>query len=183
MKAGRARVWNSLAILVLAATVILAPARDAVDDPPRDAPTADVIAAVVVKLAAFVEWPASAEPGFTICSYESGPLGAALAAHQGKPARDGIVFVRRVSLPVAVGGCHVAFVGSDGPRRLEAVSEAYRGRPVLVVSDGGDAIDRGAMVGLDVSGGRVVFDLDRTAASREGVVLSSKLLRLARRIQ
>jgi hypothetical protein len=143
----------------------------------------EIVAAVVVKLAAFTSWPTSASTGYAVCLYDNGGLAAHIEAHQGRPARDGVVLVRRVGLPVAVTGCHAAVVGAEGAGRVEAVAEAYRGRPVLVVAEGDDAIDRGAMVGLAVSEGRVVFDINRSAASREGVEFSSKLLRLSRRVR
>lgn len=143
----------------------------------------EVVSAVVMKLVGFVEWPMSSGTGYGVCVYDNGPLAALLEAYQGRPAREAVVLVRRVNLAAAVAGCHVAFVGGEGSRRLETVAEAYRGRPVLIVAEGDDAIDRGAMVGLSVSGGRIVFDVDRTAASRERMEVSSKLLRLARRVK
>jgi hypothetical protein len=150
---------------------------------PAEASRQEIVAAVVVKLAAFTSWPASAGTGYAICLYGNGGLAMHVEAHQGTPARDGVVLVRRVGQTVAVPGCHAAVVGGEGARRVEAVAEAYRGRPVLVVAEGDDAIDRGAMVGLASAEGRVVFDVNRSAASREGVDFSSKLLRLARRVR
>lgn len=166
-------------------SVPVAPARSATGDGPvlAEATPQEVVSAVVMKLAGFVEWPVSSGTGYGVCVYDDGPLAALLESYQGRPAREAVVLVRRVTLAAAVTGCHVAFVGSEGSRRLEAVAGAYRGRPVLIVAEGEDAIDRGAMVGLSVSGGRIVFDVDRTAASRERVEVSSKLLRLARRVK
>lgn len=182
----REAVTLACVIALLAGLCVpVAPARSGTGDGPAlaDATPQEVVSAVVMKLVGFVEWPASSGTGFSVCVYDSGPVAALLESYQGRPAREAVVLVRRVPLVAAVAGCHVAFVGGEGSRRLEAVAEAYRGRPVLVVAEGDDAIDRGAMVGLSVSGGRVVFDVDRTAASREQLEVSSKLLRLARRVR
>jgi hypothetical protein len=143
----------------------------------------EILAAVVYKLASFVEWPASAPAGYALCVHGEEPLAAALQAYHGKPARAGAVSVRRLPRPQAEPDCHVALVAGENARLLEQVALAWRGRAVLVIGEGDDAIDHGAMVGLSVSGDRVVFDASKSAADREGLALSSKLLRLARRVR
>jgi hypothetical protein len=51
---------------------------------------------------------------------------------------------------------------------------------VLVVSDAASMLDNGSMINLQVEDGRIVFDVELDAARRAGLVISTKLLRLAR---
>lgn len=140
-------------------------------------------AAVVVKLAGFVAWPEGAAEGFALCVFGDGPLASSLEAEAGKPARAGVVSVRRRARAERADGCHAAVVAGEDGRLLAQVAEANRRRPVLLVAEGEAAVERGAMVGLALAGDRVAFDLNRTEAAAAGLELSSKLLRLARRVQ
>ena len=73
----------------------------------------EVVAAVVYKLASFVEWPSSSPAGYAICLYGNGALAEAFEAYRGRPARAGKVSVRVVPRPQAMTDCHVALVAGE----------------------------------------------------------------------
>ena len=54
--------------------------------------------------------------------------------------------------------------------------------PLLSVGDESDFLERGGIIALKLSGGRVRFDINLAVAREAGLRLSSQLLQLADRI-
>lgn len=149
------------------------------------APEAEVKAAVVFNLLAFVQWPPEAFAAggqLTLCGFEAGAVDAALSRYEGMPVH-GLPLARR---RIAGGAeefqqCQAVFVAAGNPSALRrSAAAAGRGLPLLVIGEGAGALDGGGMIGLGVIGGRVVLDVDQSALRRSHLTASSKLLRLAR---
>jgi uncharacterized protein DUF4154 len=136
----------------------------------------------------FVDWPAppggapSSEP-FRLCVVAE-PAFVAIVDRTiegesvaGRP-------LQRVSppSPAAATSCQILFLGRLESDRAERWIAAVRDAPVLVVSESGAAWDRGAHINFVVEENRVRFDVNADAANRAGVAISSKLLRVARRV-
>ena len=75
-------------------------------------------------------------------------------------------------------GCHVLFI-HRGVRHEPYLREA-RGQPLLTVGEVPDFLRDGGIVNFVVEDGKVRFDIDREAAARANLAISSRLLRLAR---
>ena len=68
-------------------------------------------------------------------------------------------------------------------RKAARLPRELIGAPVLVVADGAGAVGDGIAVSLEMSNGRVVFDVDPQTARHSGLQLSSRLLHLARNLR
>lgn len=77
---------------------------------------------------------------------------------------------------------HVLYVGPSASSQVQRVLAAARGRPLLVVGDVDDFARDGGMLGLDIEGSRIVFDAHVAAIREAKLEVSSKVLRLARRV-
>ena len=84
--------------------------------------------------------------------------------------------------PAAAGTCQILFLGRLESDRAERWIAAVRDSPVLVVSESNAAWDRGAHINFILEANRVRFDVNPDAASRAGISISSKLLRVARHV-
>lgn len=136
-------------------------------------------AEVVYRLMMFVAWPAERETperGLQICTLGDGSVDNALQGLSGRPIRQLTVVARRLPRPEQFAGCHLLYVAGPQPALRAALADA----PVLLVSDAAGMLDQGAMINLQVEDGRIVFDVELDAARRAGLVISTKLLRLAR---
>jgi hypothetical protein len=139
-----------------------------------------VKAAYLFNFAKFVEWPASAFAGqspLTICVAGSNPFGAAL----GDLVKGETVHGRPIVARVVDGAgslCHVLFV----PRGEQLASFVRSGSkaPVLTVGETADFLEQGGIVSFVLEEGRVRFEMSPEAANRHGLMISSRLLRLAR---
>jgi len=74
------------------------------------------------------------------------------------------------------------FSGSEYNGRLAEVVGALAGKPVLIVTDAPDGLDRGAMVNFQIVDDRVRFEISLAKAQDAGLMLSSRLLSAALRV-
>ena len=139
-------------------------------------------ATFLYKFAPFVEWPAGAfvspSAPFNICVVGADPFGPLLdqaVAHQ--TMGDHPIALRR--LAVAGPGCHIAYLGGAEAFVAQSVSQ-FRGSPVLTVTDVQPGASAHGIINFVVESNHVRFDIDDAAAAENRLVISSKLLRLAR---
>lgn len=145
----------------------------------------DIKAAFLFNFTKFIEWPAGARPaGFKVCTVAEPGFNAALERTLAGESADGRPIVR-VSPPTpdAARSCQILFLGRLENERAERWIAAVRGAPVLVVGESRTAWDRGAQINFVIDANRVKFDVNAEAASRAGLTVSSKLLRVARAVR
>ena len=171
-----------VALLVLAAVAQRANAQ-------ADAPTADQVkAAYLQKFTGYVDWPpkAFADPAAPLVI---GVVGADSVFAElsrlvlGRTAQGRTIAVRRLPAAAPVPDVHVVFIGSEiGAEATAALLAAYRGRPVLTVTDQPRGLALGAMLNFVELERRVRFEAAPALADIGGLRLSSRLLAVAERI-
>ena len=141
-----------------------------------------VKAAYVYKFAPFIDWPSASAPtpAVVICVQgDDGFAGMVQRAVMGQQLGDRPYEVRRLVRVDAGAGCQIAYLaGSPVQSRTEAL-KALEHTGALTITDEAHGVGAKGIVHLVVSDGRVRFDIDNAAASREGLSISSKLLSLA----
>jgi hypothetical protein len=145
-----------------------------------------VKAAFISKFPQFVDWPGEVwnAPGpFELCVVRPNPFGSVLSELvDGEAVRGRRLAVREIDRDGSVDRCRILFIPSGlSPGRTPAFERALR-LPTLTVSDDGDFLSDGGIIGLHVAGGRVRFDVNVAQAARVDLRLSSLLLRLAGRV-
>lgn len=170
-------------LLLLGCIAALGSARDAAAD---RASEAEVRRAVVFNLLQFVEWPDGRQPPngeFRLCVVDDAGRDDVLAALHGRRLRERRIAVLRIGRDLGdLSRCETLFIGAGNPRLVAATAASDRRAPLLVIAEGDEALQHGATIGLSTSSGRMVFDVNLAAARSAGLVVSSKLLRLARRV-
>jgi hypothetical protein len=80
-------------------------------------------------------------------------------------------------------GCDTLFVSSSEKKSLTAILEAVKGSGVLTVADMEGFLDAGGMINLLLDPDRkICFEINLDATRQSGLEVSSKLLRLAKRV-
>ena len=148
---------------------------------------ANIKAVFLFNFAKYVTWPPLAigerSPGdVKICVTAKDSFFALLqSAIQGEDV-DGKPLV-----PVALDGldaaktCQILYVGNADSLDGKAWLSAVRGVQVLTVGDG--ALNDETVITFVRENNRIRFDINRASASRRGLNISSKLLRLARQVK
>jgi hypothetical protein len=160
--------WRALIAFALALAAPLTPAW-AVDE-------ADLKAAIVFNLLGFIDWPPRAAPApgaaLRLCVAPKSSLRRPLQQLHGTPVREWRLEVREAPAE----RCHALVLGEGAPET------GWRHEPVVVFSEAPHGADDAVTVHLDLEHGKVRFELDVGSAQRAGLQLSSKLMRLARKV-
>lgn len=145
-----------------------------------------VKATFLFKFATFVEWPAgsfeSDTAPFNLCVVGADPYGGRIAqAVAGQTVGRHPIVLRQIFKADARSNCHAMFISGSADQGVEDALRAVDGTPVLTVTD--SALDPAAgIMHFVVVNDRVGFDIDNVTATRNHLVISSKLLSLARRL-
>lgn len=155
---------------------------------PADSQDAEALkAAIVVNVLQFVQWPGEGDRAgqpLALCAERGGAMWSQLAPLQGRAVRSTRPLeVRELpSTTEALRQCDVWFVEPQGgPRSLRPAVAA--GLPILLIGERERPEAAALAIALHWNGERIAFDIDLQAARRAGLQISSKLLRLAARVQ
>lgn len=144
-----------------------------------------VKAAYIYRFLEYVTWPGESskppnDPIVVAVTREDGVAGELRRIARERTVQDRriIVLAARQNMEAPV---HVLYVpGADVAKFLKG---APGQRPVLVVTDTADGLERGATINFVQSEGRIKFEVSIDAAQRAGLSISSRLLAIAIRVK
>jgi hypothetical protein len=149
-------------------------------------PENEVKAEFLYHFGTYVEWPESARrsESITIAVLGAPTVVAQLRAFlPGRTIQERPVVVRTVSSITEIGDAQMLFIGADNNGRLRQLIDRVGQRPVLIVTDADDGLEQGAMVNFKVVDERLRFEISVAAAEKAGLMLSSRLLDTALRVE
>jgi hypothetical protein len=145
-----------------------------------------VKATFLVKFATFVEWPPgsfeSDTSTFNLCILGADPYGGRISqAATGQAVGRHPIVLRQIARAEARSNCHAMFISGSASQDVDDALKAVAGTPILTVTD--STLDAAAgVIHFVIANDHVTFDIDNVAAARNGIVISSKLLSLARKL-
>jgi hypothetical protein len=165
-------------VLVLSASLALSQGTRATEP--------EVEATYLSNFGKFVIWPAdrvAANKQFEICIVGRDPFGKVLDRAVGGERIGGrAISVRRLAQLQQAGSCSILFVSSSEEARLAPILDSAHRLNLLTVSDVRQFAERGGVIGLVMHDDRVRFEVNRRAAKRCHLQLSSELLKVAVRV-
>jgi hypothetical protein len=174
--------FSRLFLLILTFCFFFATPRDLLAEP-LQAGEYQVKAAFLLNFARFVEWPAShAKETFTIGILGRDPFDSALDSLSGKTVRGKRVLVRRYEDPEDAREADILFISASEKRALPRILKTIRGNSILTVGDSKDFSRSGVMINLLLLQKRVGFEINLASAQRDGLQISSNLLKLAQEV-
>jgi hypothetical protein len=167
--------------LLLSASCALSTAADA---PNTSVAEHDVKAAILYRVAKFIEWPddsfANDTAPFVVCVAGDTKSLAAFDALSGRTIDNRSIAVRRVTGDmIDLRACHAAFFASDSNADVDYALVKLRGLPVLTVGEAEEFARRGGMLALVTRDRRVTFAINLNASRRARLNVSSQFLQLA----
>jgi hypothetical protein len=167
-------------LAAIAAVSILLPGRST----PAQGLEYEVKAAFLYNFVQFTTWPdaafAAADEPFGVCVAGTDPFGPRLeSTFAGETFGKHRMQIHRLQgTTTPPGRCHLLFVADDGTARLPALVKSHP--YALLVGESPDFLLRGGIINFIVEAGRVRFDVNTGTAATRGLMLSSRLLRIAR---
>jgi hypothetical protein len=135
-----------------------------------------VKAAYLYKFAPFVQWPEPRTAPFSICIAGRDPFGDILEKSiANQKINNRPIAVREVTEVKTLRDCDVVYIGEQGSDALRATS----GYPILTVTDETAPAPEQGVIHFVIRDNRVRFEINEAAAARQGLGISSKLLKLA----
>lgn len=153
--------------------------------PARAAEEYEVKAAFLLNFTKFVAWPAAAfadaRSPLAICVLGEDPFGDALDEMvKGEAVNGHAVTVQRIRRAPDSKGCQVLYFGGGERSAQELLADLDPG--VLTVGEGDKFLREGGIIAFVVEDRRVRFDINQGAAARAMLMVSSRLMSVARNV-
>ncbi len=144
----------------------------------------EVKAAFMYNFAKFVEWPTGKINEYiNLCILGESPLGfSALRAIDGRTAQDKQIVTKLLNKSDDLTGCHIVFVAASERYIMAQLLKSAHQQHALTVGDMENFVEAGGAIGLVKTGEKIRFEINLLAAKEAGVVISSRLLSLARAV-
>ena len=181
------------------------------DDAPIQSREHQIKAAFLYNFAQFTDWPQSkiAEPNtITIGLLGEHPFGNAFDPVKNKTVKEKRLIIKnlgmfRKSFPQSREGhqtvddagklefanyieqlrkCHVLFICDSERENFKAIIDAVKGHGVLTVGETADFLDFNGIITFIPGTDKTVFEVNQKVCESEGLKISSKVLRLARKV-
>lgn len=142
-----------------------------------------VKAAFLFNFATFSDWPGDAftngTSNFQVCILGKDPFGEAFDSFRGKTVKGKKVVVRRCEGVEETRDCQIIYISPSEKSNLLHILRYLKNRRVMTVGDQEGFCRAGGMVNMIQVRNRIGFEVNRTAANRSGLQMSSHLLKLA----
>ncbi len=141
--------------------------------------------AFLYNFAKFVEWPSDS------FSSPAAPLAICIVGHdpfsldmenelRARPLGGHPVEFYALKTTDTLNACHIVFIPITERDQAAMIVKSLKGSRVLTVGESEGFAAKGGMINFTVDGGNVRFEINKLAAERAGLKISSKLLSLAR---
>jgi hypothetical protein len=141
--------------------------------------------AFLYNFAKFVEWPSdafrSSRAPLAICIVGHDPFGLDIENElRARPVGGHDVEFVALKPTDALNMCHIVFIPVTEKDQAARVVKSLKGLAALTVGESEGFAVRGGIINFTIEGGSVRFEINRLAADRAGLKISSKLLNLAK---
>lgn len=145
-------------------------------------PEYDMKAAFLYNFAVFTEWPTALGKNLNLCILGTDSFGSSLEDINGKPVNGARLNIFRISNFRHINTCNMLFFGESERSDAQRIIEEIGDRPILTVTDANGLVEEGIIIGMQLVKNKLIFEVNAESSERTKLVLSSKLLRLARKI-
>lgn len=145
-------------------------------------PEYDMKAAYLYNFAVLTTWPKPEQASIKMCVLGRDNFRGQLEQLTQK-TKSGLQFSLNYLADLnAVASCQLLFIDKSESIDATLLTSKLEGLSVLTVTDNPALFDAGVMLGLFLDNKRLVFDVNHEQAKKAGLTMSSKLLRVARKV-
>jgi YfiR/HmsC-like len=144
-----------------------------------------VKAAFLLNFAKFIEWPPDVFKNdtapITFCVFGHDPFGSALDdILLGKTINKREILARRIKELPDLKACQLVFVSDTEDKQMSEIINSLKGSSALTVGESKDFAERGGEIQFYMEENKVRFSANVDAVQRARLIVSSRLLALAR---
>jgi hypothetical protein len=151
---------------------------------PAATPEYTLKAAFIYNFARFTAWPDRPDKLLHLCVLGRDPFGSALDTINNKEVGPLRVAVKRLrNAEEAMRNCQIVFITDSEVESFQTLPESLRlASGVLTIADREGSARRGIMIEMTTDDRKIAFEFNQDSARQAKVEISSKLLRLARKV-
>jgi hypothetical protein len=143
-----------------------------------------VEAVFLFNFAKYVDWPAAAFPNatapITIGVVGTDPFDDNLQnVIQGKTINGRPFVIKHLASDSELGGCQILFISDSEASRMGEILDRAGALPILTVGEDEEFAQNNGIVNFVLKDGKVRLEIDLTAAKKNGLTISSRLLAVA----
>jgi len=140
-------------------------------------------AAFIYNFIKFIEWPnQKAFDTFNICILGKDPFGEAIDILKGKRVKGWKIKILRMNSLEKAESCQVIFISPSEASSLKEILSFFKNKPILTISEIPGFIEKGGIINFIIINNKIRFEINDKVAREGGLKISSKLLRLARKV-
>jgi hypothetical protein len=152
------------------------------DEPPLTQYQVEAI--FLFNFAKYVDWPAAAFPNvtapITIGVVGTDPFGDNLQnIIQGKTINGRPFVIKHLASDSDLGGCQILFISDSEATRMGEVLDRAGALPILTVGEDEEFAQNNGIINFVLKDGKVRLEIDLTAAKKNKLTISSRLLAVA----
>ena len=141
--------------------------------------------AFVYNMTKFVEWPPGAFSGASaavvICIAGHDPFPDDVKRQiRSRTSGGRPIDIRKIAAMDNPEGCHVVFISDAEQKNTAAILASAENSSALIVGESEGFVERGGVVNLVIQNAKLHFEINTSAAARKHLIISSRLLTLAR---
>jgi len=138
-------------------------------------------AGFLYNFATFTEWPQSVGNNLKLCIYGQDPFGKSIYDLDNKAVGKRLLTVRSDN-SAAIDNCHIVFIATSAHAEITTITNKFKGKPILFVADSPNATEQGVALNMIKKNNRMVFEANLSAARKNGLAISSRLLQMATKV-
>jgi hypothetical protein len=145
----------------------------------------DIKAQYINLFTQYIEWPEESSVNdanlpFKICVIGDNPFGD-IFKDLSKVAKikDKVIEYKEVSVN-SIEKCDILFISKSERGNLDKIVSSASGKGTLLISDSDGFAEKGVMINFFLENRKVHFEINISAAEKESIKISSRLLKLAR---
>lgn len=135
--------------------------------------------AFLYNFAAYTTWPNPPDRDLALCIHGEDPFGANLQHLQGKKINEHDILIKHTRNIMDLSDCHIVFITLSAINAVDGIIKHLEGMPILTIADSPGAGRQGVVLNMAIKEGKVIFEANIAMAKRNGLNLSSQLLRFA----
>lgn len=128
---------------------------------------------------AYTEWPDQQNLNLNFCIYGEDPFGEHLQHLWSKKTNEQEILIRHTHNIEDLSMYQIVFIPRSVMHDLNAILNQLNGKPILTISDSPNASLQDVVINMPLKEGKVTFEANIASAKRNGLKLSSQLLRFA----
>ena len=154
----------------------------------KDDRTREIKAAFLLQFSKYVKWPENSFSGqdapVIVGIFGRDPFGSVLDELASTFRANGrSVDIRRFNAIASIGRSHILFISEFKISRMAEISSTLSGRPVLLVTDAPGFPGQEGIINFIMIGNKVRFNISLTNSRKAGLEISSKLLKVAHKVE